>query len=72
MNVLQILAKLDIGGTEILTLDVCRKAKKHDVCIHLLTSSEGILFKEFQSTDSTIHIKKRSFFIDLSYIKYME
>ncbi len=71
MLALHILPKLNMGGSEMLTLDLCKNAFRHNLTVYLLTSGEGELLEEFNKTPVTIHIKKRKHPIDYFYIRYI-
>ena len=70
MNILFICDMLNIGGKEILLLDICKNVSMVDFNIFLI-SNGGDLEKKFQNSNAIILKSKRIFPIDLRYILFI-
>ena len=68
MKVLHLLDSPGKGGTEILTLNLCRNAKLNGLDIVLVTSSKSIMNEEFKSTGIELINLSRKLPIDFNII----
>lgn len=68
MRVLQLLDSPDIGGTEMLTLDLCRNAVKNGLNLTLVVTKQGDLDDEFRASGVDYYYFPRRHSIDLSLV----
>lgn len=68
MKVLHLLDSINRGGAEILALDVCRNAGKHDIDLTFATTKGGVLEKDFRSSGAKFYRLNRRLPVDFNVV----